>query len=286
MTDGADLKDVLAKLTTVICQQHELLAKHFDEGKVSGLSASVTGTSNFQVFDEKRESFKQYRRRLENWFELRGISLKSKQSAQELIHNIGSSTFNILCALTAPDEPSTKSYEELVELLQDHLCPEPNVVIQQHRFLSRQQAEDENIARYVAELRQLAASCQFQCQCKKSIADVFLRAQFIRGIADAGIREKLLQSSEVKFEKLVENALAIEASKIDNKEFSKSHNVTAGLTCVNRIIDRHTTHSGSSQRSNSRARSQSRNSQSNACVQGQKAPKSKFKSNFQQKNRL
>lgn len=61
--------------------------------------------------------------------------------------------------------------------------------------------------------------------------NLLLRSQFIRGLADADIREKLLQQGDATFEKTIEIALAIEAAKIENKEVYKSNYATS----VNKI---------------------------------------------------
>ncbi|KAK4875383.1 hypothetical protein RN001_011805 [Aquatica leii] len=61
----------------------------------------------------------------------------------------------------------------------------------------------ETITQYVAALRQLKTTCDFNCSsdnCGISIANIFLRAQFIRGLSDPNIREKLLQIKELTFE--------------------------------------------------------------------------------------
>ncbi len=135
--------------------------------------------------------------------ESKGILQDSKQATYQLINSLGSTTFNTLCALTTPADPHSKTYKELVKLLEDHLSPEPNIIVQQHRFLCRRQEENENVSKYVTELRHLASTCQLNCECKKNVANIFLRAQFIRGLSDSSIREKLLQSTEnLTFEKI------------------------------------------------------------------------------------
>lgn len=90
--------------------------------------------------------------------------------------------------------------------------------MEQHRFLSRVQNETESIGNYVAALRNLTSHCDFTCDCNASIADLFLRAQFIRGVKNSNIREKLLLEKELTFNKAVEIALSLETSYLDNQE--------------------------------------------------------------------
>jgi len=51
------------------------------------------------------------------------------------------------------------------------------------------------------------------CECGKSVADLFLLAQFIRGIKDAILRERLLEESGLTVKIALNKAQAHEASK-------------------------------------------------------------------------
>lgn len=102
--------------------------------------------------------------------------------------------------------------------MEKHLAPK-NVLVVQHQFLSKYQTDSQSIADYIAELRSELADCEFvsPCDCKVSIADIFLRAQFIRGIKDNTVREQLLQSEKSSFNDIVTKAIALESSKIDSR---------------------------------------------------------------------
>lgn len=104
----------------------------------------------------------------------------------------------------------------------------------QHQFLSKYQSEQQ-IADYVVALRSDIGDCEFICSCKKSIADTFLRAQFIRGIQDNSIRERLLQCEIVTFNEIVTKAIALETLKIDSKELAKKTATSTSSTDVNKI---------------------------------------------------
>ncbi|CAL1269404.1 unnamed protein product [Larinioides sclopetarius] len=76
------------------------------------------------------------------------------------------------------------------------------------------------------------------CECSKnvSVADIFLRAQFIRGIKDSWIKEQLVQSELTDFNALVDKAIALETSKIDGRELSKS--TTTTIDDINKVSKR------------------------------------------------
>ncbi|XP_044731858.1 uncharacterized protein K02A2.6-like [Chrysoperla carnea] len=185
----------------------------------------LTHSITFEAFNEEAETFASYRERLENFFTLRQISGTSaevaKAKVQILINCLGSKYYQLISSLTSPSKPSDKTYTELIELLEKQLSPPSNVHTERHKFLSRIQHSDESIASYVAALKLLLHTCKWVCpidNCKQPIPSI-LQAQFIRGLKDVDIREKILQQDEtISFDKTLEIALAIEAAKRQNKE--------------------------------------------------------------------
>jgi len=142
-----------------------------------------------------------------------------------LLNSIGPASYQKIAALSAPVALTTLKYVELVKLLEKHLAPKKNVLVAQHQFLSKYQEDDQSISEYLTSLRAGVAECDFVvtsvCPCPVSVADLFLRAQFIRGIKDSSVREKLIQSCGRSFQEMVAEATACEASKVDARRISK-----------------------------------------------------------------
>lgn len=180
------------------------------------------------AFDEVNETFESYLQRVENYLEIRDLKEDTpendKKRVQIFLNCLGPKLYHTLTCLTAPDEPKTKKYKDLVEMLQNHVCPKPSEVAEQHKFTLRTQHEGESISNFQADLKKIASKCNFVCEnCKKSTIATHLRSQFIRGIRDNEIRERLLQQeSLVTFEVICKKALAIEASKVESREI-RSH---------------------------------------------------------------
>lgn len=196
----------------------------------SSKGSSIPATLNplllqpFEQFDSHKENFKNYIQRFENYLQLKNAFSNKTVCAQMLLTSIGPAHYNTLAALVAPKTPPQLSYDELLVSSTKHLSPKKNVLVSQHRFLSLYQSDLQSISDYVASLRKDLNDCDLVCpaiDCQKSIADIFLRAQFIRGIKDNSIREKLLQSELTEFDKIFDKALALEASKLDSRELSK-----------------------------------------------------------------
>lgn len=204
-------------------------------GNSSHQGQSHFNCSIFDSFDETKEKFSTYKCRLENYFDLRGIKDDQVACAKMLLHCIGPVHFETLASYTAPEPPTKFEYKKLIKLLEDHVMPAPNVIVEQHRFLNRLQKAEENITTYVSELRKFIQTCKFNCgKCKESVADIFLRAQFVRGIKNSSIREKLLQEDDPDFNTIIQKAASLEASQLDNTEMSKPANVEKRET-VNKV---------------------------------------------------
>ena len=65
---------------------------------------------------------------------------------------MGAETYTLIHNLTVPNLPGTKTYEELVELVKDYLCPQPNIIVQRCLFNSRTRQPEESVATFVNEL--------------------------------------------------------------------------------------------------------------------------------------
>ena len=69
---------------------------------------------------------------------------------------MGGNTYSLLRNWTSPDDPATKGFDAIVELLDNHLSPKPLVIAERFRFHKRYQKDGESILVYVAELRKLS----------------------------------------------------------------------------------------------------------------------------------
>ncbi len=152
---------------------------------------TVTYLQNFDAFDGKKETFKQYRERFEIFLKIRNISTEREEAAKLLLSSIGAGNYTLIKSLSALEEPTALSYLNLIEILEKHLSPTPNYIIERHRFLSRVQDSKESIAEYIAALKSFVPNCKFVCECGRSVADLFLHAQFVRGLINPSVREQL-----------------------------------------------------------------------------------------------
>lgn len=213
-------EDDIARICAQVCQQ----MSNLQPPKVN----------KFVPFEPAKETFAVYIKCFENYCarnKLDDSTDKNKsERAKLLLDSISTETYNLLISLVAPDEVSSKSYDQIEAILTKHLDPPANVFLQQHKFMNTIQRNGEEIKDFVTRLKTQAILCEFYCPhaaCKKSIAETFMNAQFIRGIHDSEIREKLIQLGTdakvtVKFDTVVSHALSLEAAKDSNKQMSKA----------------------------------------------------------------
>ena len=67
---------------------------------------------------------------------------------------MGAKCYNLLRNLIATGKPSDKKFSELVEILGEHLEPQPVVIAECFKFYKRIQREDESVADFMATFTQ------------------------------------------------------------------------------------------------------------------------------------
>ena len=93
------------------------------------------------------------------FFEVNSIADEKKISW--LLNVMGAKTYSLLRTLVAPSQPKEKTMEELVAVLKQHYEPKRLIIARRFYFHRRDQAAQETIAEYIAELRKLATPCEF-----------------------------------------------------------------------------------------------------------------------------
>lgn len=181
----------------------------------------VSHNLTFEFFDPSEEDFLQYIERLENFMSLRGVTNAENTKKNILLGCLRREQYKQLAALTAPEKPSDKTYVDLIKILEKRFDPITYIHTERHKFLSRTQGKTESLTSYIQALKIIAQKCKWTCpsnECNQTIDSIF-QAQFIRGIRDNFIREKILSMQpNATLEETLQNALAIEAAHKQNVE--------------------------------------------------------------------
>lgn len=108
-----------------------------------------------------------------------------------LLSACGPKTYALIRNLTG-EKPTTKSYSEIVKLVETAYDPRPSVIVQRFKFNSRNRSTEETVSTYVAALRNLAEHCKFS-----DLAEM-LRDRLVCGINHSGIQKRLLSVSNLR----------------------------------------------------------------------------------------
>ncbi len=127
-----------------------------------------------------------YAERMEDFFLANCVS-EPRQKVAILLSTVGAQTYKILRDLCSPDKASSKSFTDLVSLVQNHFHSKLTIITERYRVHQRNQAVDESISKYVAALRRLTKDC-----CFGRFLDEALRDRFVCGVRDEATRRRLL----------------------------------------------------------------------------------------------
>ena len=146
-----------------------------------------------------------------------------------LLTVIGSKTYSLLRGQLAPTLPKNKSLKDLEKLLKDHFEPKPLVIAERFRFYKRVQAAGESLADYLAELRQLAQTCEFG-----TFLNEALRDKYVVGMRSESTQKRRLTEDKLTLAKAHDIAQGMEAAARDAKQFKESPPVVMNVTSANR----------------------------------------------------
>ena len=154
------------------------------------------------TFDSAREDWTSYSERLEQYFVRNDIVAAEKKQAI-LLSSCGVDTYQLIRNVVAPEKPTARTFDQLVELVQRHHNPRPSVIMQRFRFNSCRRKQGQSMAMFVAELRHLIEHCEFG-----DSMDDMLRDRLVCGINDNRIQLRLLAETSLTFKKVLELATA------------------------------------------------------------------------------
>ncbi|XP_049887357.1 uncharacterized protein LOC126381865 [Pectinophora gossypiella] len=177
----------------------------------SGFDDAAAIPPNFLEFYDTKSKFKRWVQRLEGAFSLYNIS-PSKKNAY-FLHYIGAELYDTLCDLVSPCKPESKTYDANVAALTNYLDPVPLEIAEYFAFHHRHQQEGETVKEYMAVLRRMAAGCNFG-----SFLETALRNQLVCGLSSQKIKDRLLETRDLKLQTAFDIAVGMEVSHIEGEK--------------------------------------------------------------------
>lgn len=173
---------------------------------------------NIEYFDEIKFSLERWIQRLEGAFTIFKVEDENIKK-NYLLHFIGSDNYNLVCDSLIPRKMSDAdvTYKTIKEILESHFSPQPLEIAEIYKFHHRVQMEGESIRDYIAALRKMAVNCNFGEYLKSA-----LRNQFVCGVRNRCIKEKLLGTKDLKFDDAMATALNLEIMQKKSAEMTQS----------------------------------------------------------------
>ena len=179
--------------------------------------ATMTGLDKLELFNPHLETFERYVQRVKIYFAANGVREDRKKFV--FLNSLGVKHFNLLANLLSPDDPTTKTFDELVEILDKHFRPTTSVVAERYCLNCRRQRENESIADFVADLKRLIVPCKYPADTQ----DMILRDRFVFGLLSESTRKRLLtEKDDTTFSTAVEIASSLETATVHAKQMGPS----------------------------------------------------------------
>lgn len=177
------------------------------------------------TFKPEEEEWSNYEERMDEFFIVNKIK-DDRAKVALFLTSAGSEHYGLLKNLLSPDKPSSKKYDEIIQVLKEHFEPKPLIIAERFKFHKRDQMENESGQQYFAALKSLTKNCEFGQFLEESLRD-----RFVCGLIDGKIQKRLLSEFDLKIKK----ALAIVTSwELANKD-SKLMKTETSLQVLNKI---------------------------------------------------
>ena len=165
-------------------------------------------------FDPTSEDWESYAEQMKHY--LFANDVKEAKKVPVLLSTCGTATYSLIKSLCSPDSPDSKSFEDIVKLVQDHYKPHHSVIMERLRFNSRIRKSGESISVFMADLRRIAANCAFEDRLEE-----MLRDRLVCGVNDTQIQRRLLAEPRLTLDTALGLAQAIEAAAKDSSDVQR-----------------------------------------------------------------
>jgi len=172
----------------------------------------MTTFGKIQEFSPETERFSAYLERVELFFAANDVPAEKKVPV--FLSVVGGATYGVLRNLLAPANPKDKTFEEITTALQAHFEPKTLVIAERFHFHRRNQAPEESVNDYVAELRRLATNCAFGAYLEEALRD-----RLVCGLRNESVQKRLLAEADLTLARAVQIAQGMEAAHKNAQSF-------------------------------------------------------------------
>ena len=169
---------------------------------------ATTLTTSIEAFNKNVEDFETYVTRVKLYFIVNDVV--DKKQVPLFLTLIGAETFTLAKNLLSPRQPELCKLDEIITELTNHFKPKTIQVYERYKFYNRNQKSNETIAEYVAELKALARTCEFE-----DSLELALRDKLVMGVSNKSTQRSFFTESGLTFQRAFDMATAKEAANRD-----------------------------------------------------------------------
>ncbi|XP_070567222.1 uncharacterized protein [Ptychodera flava] len=152
--------------------------------------------------------WKRWKEELSLYVDLTMAGKEESQKCKLFLYLIGREGREIHETMKFDSEEKDRKLEDLVKAFDNYCNPKKNETVERYKFFSRSQEANENLDKYVTDLKILAATCNFG-----SLQESLIKDRLVCGINDSRLRERLLREADLDLEKCLQICRAAELSK-------------------------------------------------------------------------
>lgn len=163
------------------------------------------------------ENWKHFRRDLEIYMTATESDTKTDKIRIAIFLNlIGRDALKVFDTFNLTQEQK-ESYADVIAAFENFCKPKKNVVFERFMFISRAQKEGESFDAFLMEIKRLANTCEYA-----AMENEMLRDRIVHGVASKKVQTKLLEMSDLTYEKAVEKCRTDEVTKEQTESMNKT----------------------------------------------------------------
>ncbi|XP_071651744.1 uncharacterized protein [Temnothorax longispinosus] len=159
------------------------------------------------------KGWKKFKANFELFSVASGLDAKTtKIQAAALLHCIGEDVREIVETIVMTDTEKT-DITLLKRKLEEYFVPKSNPSVESHKFNTRTQGAGEDMDSFVADLRRLAANCEFG-----ALKEQLIKDRIVCGVRDSKVRDRLLREKDLNLTKAIDICRAAEQADLQIKQ--------------------------------------------------------------------
>ena len=174
------------------------MSRNEPRGQQRQFTANVPAPEKMCLEGNLSQNWKRFRRQFENYAIASRLNREEDQEYQVSVFLavFGPDACEIFDNIKFDDEDDKNDLQKVMEKLQDFFVGDTHEAFESYKFHLRKQEASESIEGYIAALRKLAKTCNFD-----KLEERLIRDQVVVGVREEGLRQKLLEDKQLTLDK-------------------------------------------------------------------------------------